>query len=143
MLKIRLARAGSTHKPFYFIVIANAKSARDSGYLEKIGYYNPLLEQGETRGTHIKFSIDQERLKYWYSVGAQPTDKVVSICNVNGLDIFKSLAKTKFIEGEFTGKAKKDIKKILAERKAEADKKAKEKAAAKKAADAAATSAAQ
>jgi small subunit ribosomal protein S16 len=137
MLKIRLARGGSTHKPFYFIVVANSKSARDSGYLEKIGYYNPLLEQGETRGNHIKFSVDEQRLAYWYGVGAQPTDKVVSICNKNNLQIFKSLTK-KITEHEFTGKSRKDVKKVLADRKAEMDKKAKEKAAAKKAVEAAA-----
>ena len=137
MLKIRLARAGSTHKPFYFIVVANSKSARDSGYLEKIGYYNPLLEQGEVRGNHIKFSIDEERLKYWSGVGAKPTEKVISICNQNNLDIFKALTK-QIIKGEFFGKSKKDVKKVLSERKAEVDKKAKEKAAAKKAAEAAA-----
>ena len=129
MLKIRLARGGAVHKPFYFIVVANSKSARDSGYIEKIGYHNPLIEHGEQKGTHLRFSIDSERLKYWISVGARPTNIVVNLCKKNGVTLLEKFVKKVLItENEFKGKSKKDVKKILADRKAQEEKNRKEKA---------------
>ena len=70
--KIRLARGGAKKKPFYRIVVTNSRSPRDGDFIEKIGSYNPLLAQDNAE--RVKF--DTERMKYWLSVGAQPTERV-------------------------------------------------------------------
>jgi len=69
MVKIRLARGGKKKKPYYRVVVADQRSKRDGRYLEHIGFYNPMVSEN-------RFEIDQERLKYWISVGAQPTDRI-------------------------------------------------------------------
>lgn len=70
--KIRLARGGTKKRPYYRIVVASSRNARDGDFIEKIGTYNPLLkDENEKRVT-----IDAERAKYWLSVGALPSDRV-------------------------------------------------------------------
>ncbi len=69
---IRLTRMGRKKRPFYRIVVTDSRKRRDSGWIESIGYYNPLTEP-ET----IKF--DEERLKYWIGVGAKMSDRVQRI----------------------------------------------------------------
>jgi len=71
-LKIRLARAGAKKRPFYHIVIADARSPRDGRFVEKVGSYNPMLLQDNQ--DRVRLNLD--RIKYWLSVGAQPTDRV-------------------------------------------------------------------
>ena len=66
---IRLTRMGRKKKPFYRIVVTDSRKRRDSGWIESIGYYNPVSSPKE-----LKF--DQERLDYWLSVGAQPSERV-------------------------------------------------------------------
>ena len=68
-LKIRLSRAGAKKRPFYRIVAADARSPRDGRFLEKLGTYDPLTEKGT-------LSIKRDRVDYWVSVGAQPTEAV-------------------------------------------------------------------
>lgn len=80
-LKIRLARGGSKKRPFYRVVVAEATSPRDGRFVDKIGTYNPLLEQGHAE----RLVINKERAQYWLSVGAQPTDRVVSFLSNLGL----------------------------------------------------------
>lgn len=80
-LKIRLARGGSKKRPFYRVVVAEATSPRDGRFVEKIGTYNPLLEQGHAE----RLVINKERAQYWLSVGAQPSDRVVSFLSNLGL----------------------------------------------------------
>jgi len=71
-VKIRLARGGSKKKPYYRIVVADARSKRDGKFIEKIGTYNPLLPaEHESRVTLVN-----ERAAYWLHVGAQPTERV-------------------------------------------------------------------
>jgi small subunit ribosomal protein S16 len=72
-LKIRLARGGAKKRPFYSIVVADARSPRDGRFIEKIGTYNPMLP----RENELRIQLDAERAKHWLSVGAQPTDRVV------------------------------------------------------------------
>jgi small subunit ribosomal protein S16 len=80
-LKIRLARGGAKKRPFYSIVVADSRSARDGRFIEKIGTYNPMLPKDhETRIT-----IDEERAKHWLSVGALPTDRVALFFGDRGL----------------------------------------------------------
>jgi len=71
-LKIRLARRGAKKRPFYHIVIADARSPRDGRFIEKVGSYNPMLPQENEE----RVRLDVERIKHWLSVGAQPTDRV-------------------------------------------------------------------
>jgi small subunit ribosomal protein S16 len=80
-LKIRLARGGAKKRPFYSIVVSDARSPRDGRFIEKIGTYNPMLpKEHQTRIT-----IDQDRAKHWLSVGAQPTDRVALFFGNAGL----------------------------------------------------------
>ncbi len=72
MIKIRLSRGGRKNLPFYRIVATNSTSPRDSKFLEKLGTYNPLLDDVNEK----RVVIDKERVEYWLSVGAKPTDKV-------------------------------------------------------------------
>ncbi|MEO1939155.1 30S ribosomal protein S16, partial [Candidatus Thioglobus sp.] len=66
MVKIRLARGGAKKKPFYSIVATDSRKRRDSGYIERIGYFNPVA-----RGQEVRLTIEEDRLDYWASKGAQ------------------------------------------------------------------------
>ncbi|MCI6988480.1 MAG: 30S ribosomal protein S16 [Campylobacter sp.] len=69
---VRLTRVGRKKAPFYRIVVTDSRKRRDSGSIEVIGYYNPMVEP-----EIVKF--DQERLDYWKSVGAKLSDRVARI----------------------------------------------------------------
>jgi small subunit ribosomal protein S16 len=71
-LKIRLARGGAKKRPFYQIVVADARSPRDGRFIERVGTYNPMVDK-----THPeRLTLKTERIQHWLSVGAQPTDRV-------------------------------------------------------------------
>ncbi len=72
MVVIRLARFGRKKKPFYRIVATDSRKRRDSGWIEVLGYYNPLTDPAT-----VKF--DEERLNYWLGVGAKMSDRVKKI----------------------------------------------------------------
>ncbi len=72
MLKIRLRRIGAKKAPFYRIVVAESRFARDGRFVEEIGTYNPLKDPAE-------FTIDLAKAEDWIKKGAQPTDKVKAI----------------------------------------------------------------
>ncbi len=72
MTVIRLTRMGRKKRPFYRIVVTDSRKRRDGGWIESIGYYNPVSKEKE-----IKF--DEERLNYWLSVGAQMSPTVKRI----------------------------------------------------------------
>lgn len=74
MVVIRLARGGAKKRPFYNIVVADSREARDGRYIERVGYYNPIAKGGETR-----LFLVEERIQHWTSVGAQPSDRVHSL----------------------------------------------------------------
>jgi small subunit ribosomal protein S16 len=71
MVVIRLARGGAKKRPFYNVVVADSRRARDGRYVEQVGYYNPMASQGER-----KLNIALERVSYWQSQGAQLSDTV-------------------------------------------------------------------
>ncbi|BCW87392.1 30S ribosomal protein S16 [Alphaproteobacteria bacterium SO-S41] len=71
-LKIRLSRGGTKKRPVYAIVVADSKSPRDGRFIEKLGYYNPLLPRDHA--DRLKFDLD--KAKAWMSKGALPTDRV-------------------------------------------------------------------
>ncbi len=72
MTVIRLARYGRKKKPFYRIVVTDSRKRRDSGWIESIGYYNPLTDPATVK-------IDEERLDYWLSTGAKMSKRVQKI----------------------------------------------------------------
>jgi small subunit ribosomal protein S16 len=71
-VKIRLARGGSKKRPHYSIVVADERAPRDGRFLEKLGTYNPMLPRDNEN--RVVYNI--ERIQYWLSVGAKPTDRV-------------------------------------------------------------------
>ena len=80
-LKIRLARGGAKKRPFYSIVVADARSPRDGRFIEKIGTYNPMVEKDHPQ----RIQINEERAKHWLGVGALPTDRVALFFGNAGL----------------------------------------------------------
>lgn len=79
--KIRLSRGGSKKRPYYRIVVADANSPRDGRFIERVGSYNPMLPQDHAERLLLK----TERIQYWLSVGAQPTDRVARFLANAGL----------------------------------------------------------
>jgi small subunit ribosomal protein S16 len=71
-LRIRLTRGGAKKRPFYHIVVADARSPRDGRFIEKLGFYNPMVP----RDHEDRIRLDGERAKYWLEHGAQPSDRV-------------------------------------------------------------------
>ncbi|MBR1649384.1 MAG: 30S ribosomal protein S16 [Alphaproteobacteria bacterium] len=74
-VRIRLSRGGSKKRPFYRIVAADSRAPRDGRFIEKLGTYNPMLPQDHEQ----RVVVNDERVKYWLGVGAQPTDRLVKI----------------------------------------------------------------
>lgn len=72
MVKIRLARLGRKKRPFYRIVVTDSRKRRDSGWIESIGYYNPLTEPSTVK-------MDLDRLNYWLGVGAKMSERVAKL----------------------------------------------------------------
>ncbi|KAJ3163138.1 hypothetical protein HDU86_002307 [Geranomyces michiganensis] len=72
VVRIRLARWGASKHPFYGIVAANHRAARDGKHLERLGTYNPLPDAAGVK----RIELNMERIKYWLGVGAQPSDRV-------------------------------------------------------------------
>lgn len=71
MVTIRLSRGGTKKRPFYHVTVADSRCARDSRFIERIGFFNPIAAGKEER-----LRIDQERVNYWVGVGAQLSDRV-------------------------------------------------------------------
>ena len=79
MLKLRLSRGGTKKRPVYKIVVAESKFARDGRFIEKLGFFNPLLPKEKKE----RIALEGERIKYWLSQGAQPTNRVARILGEN------------------------------------------------------------
>jgi small subunit ribosomal protein S16 len=71
-LRIRLARAGTKKRPVYHIVIADSRAPRDGRYIERLGYFNPLM----AKDNKDRLKLDLEKCKAWMAKGALPTDRV-------------------------------------------------------------------
>ncbi|AYM06597.1 30S ribosomal protein S16 [Agrobacterium tumefaciens] len=80
-LKIRLARGGSKKRPYYQIVVADARSPRDGRFLEKVGSWNPMLAKDNPQRIELKADL----IKEWIAKGAQPTDRVLRFLAEAGL----------------------------------------------------------
>jgi small subunit ribosomal protein S16 len=72
MLKIRMSRGGAKKRPFYKIVVADSRRPRDGKFIEKVGFFNPLLPKDKQE----RLSLDLERIKFWLSQGAQPSERI-------------------------------------------------------------------
>jgi small subunit ribosomal protein S16 len=81
-LKIRLTRRGAKKRPFYAIVVADARAPRDGRFIEKIGTYNPMLAKD---GPVKRVELDIEKAKAWMAKGAQPTDRVLRFLDAEGV----------------------------------------------------------
>ncbi len=75
MLKLRLSRGGTKKRPVYKVVVADSRFARDGRFIEKVGFFNPLLPKEKKE----RVSLEAERIKYWLGQGAQPTTRVARI----------------------------------------------------------------
>jgi small subunit ribosomal protein S16 len=80
-LKIRLARAGTKKRPVYHVVVADSRSPRDGRFIERLGYFNPLLPKEKPD----RIKLDLERAKTWLAKGAQPTDRVLRFLDAAGV----------------------------------------------------------
>jgi small subunit ribosomal protein S16 len=104
-----MARGGTKKRPFYKIVIADARSPRDGRFIERIGHYNPLLPKDNAD----RVKLDLERAKHWLSHGAQPSDRVERFLAEVGL----AEKKTKFNDPTKSAPRKKAQERLAAEKK--------------------------
>ena len=74
MVTIRLARGGAKKRPFYHVVVTDRRNRRDGRYIERVGFFNPIASGGE-----VRLQMDNERIQYWLSHGAKPSDRVASL----------------------------------------------------------------
>ena len=74
MVTIRLARGGYKKRPFYHLVVADSRCARDGRYIERLGFFNPIA-----RGNEESLRVELDRVAHWVSKGAQPSDRVKSL----------------------------------------------------------------
>jgi small subunit ribosomal protein S16 len=109
MLKIRMSRGGTKKRPFYKIVIADARSPRDGRFIERIGHYNPLLPKEHAD----RIKLDLDRVKHWLSQGAQPSDRIERFLAEAGL----AAKKTKFNDPQKSAPRKKAQERLAAEKK--------------------------
>ncbi|GAB4170576.1 MAG: hypothetical protein Kow00108_04740 [Calditrichia bacterium] len=144
-VRMRLRRMGRKKRPFYRVVVADVKAPRDGRFIESLGYYNPMKDPAEV-------VLKEDRVFYWLSNGAQPTDTVKSLLSNEGLmlkwDLMKRKVEPEKIEEEFKKwQEAKELKKKRLElqkqeeiekQKKEAEKKKKEEEKAAKAAEEAA-----
>ncbi len=80
-IALRLSRGGAKKRPYYRIVAADSRRARDGKYLEQIGIYNPLLAKDDEG----RVKLNEDRIRYWLSVGAQPSDRVLRFLDAAGI----------------------------------------------------------
>lgn len=74
MVTIRLARGGAKNRPFYHVVVTDSRNSRDGRYIERVGFFNPIA-----RGSEERLRLDSERVNYWTSKGAQPSERVAKL----------------------------------------------------------------
>ncbi|HZS65125.1 MAG TPA: 30S ribosomal protein S16 [Xanthobacteraceae bacterium] len=80
-LKIRMARAGTKKRPFYHIVVADSRSPRDGRFIERLGFFNPLLPKDNKE----RLKLDLDKVKAWLAKGALPSDRVLRFLDEAGV----------------------------------------------------------
>ena len=78
---IRMARAGTKKRPFYHIVAADSRAPRDGRFIERLGYFNPLLPKDK----EDRLKLDMDKVKAWMVKGAQPSDRVMRFLDAAGV----------------------------------------------------------
>ena len=78
---IRLARAGTKKRPVYHVVVADSRFPRDGRFIERLGYFNPLL----AKDNELRLKLDMEKVKFWLAKGAQPSDRVSRFLDAAGV----------------------------------------------------------
>ena len=78
---IRMARAGTKKRPFYHIVIADSRAPRDGRFIERLGFFNPLLPKDNT----ARLKLDLDKVKAWLTKGAQPSDRIMRFLDEAGV----------------------------------------------------------
>ena len=74
MVTIRLARTGAKKRPFYHVVVTDQRNKRDGGFIERIGFFNPIATGGEER-----LRLNRARVDHWVAQGAQPSERVAQL----------------------------------------------------------------
>ena len=74
MVTIRLARSGAKKRPFYHLVVTDSRKPRDSGYIERVGYFNPSAREQE-----VRLHVEIDRIDYWRAQGAKPSMRVAGL----------------------------------------------------------------
>ena len=74
MVTIRLALGGAKKRPFYHIVVTDSRSRRDSRYIERLGFYNPMA-----KGQEVRLNLENDRIDYWVGQGAQTSERVAKL----------------------------------------------------------------
>lgn len=130
MVRIRLQRLGRRHRPFFRLNAVDQRAKLDGSVIEELGWYNPVARSGEK-----EYSLNEDRIRHWLSVGAQPTDTVKDILVKHGMydaDTRKAELQLRFGEKmkrvEAERKAAEEAARIEAEEKAKAEAEAKAKA---------------
>jgi small subunit ribosomal protein S16 len=143
-VKIRLARGGAKKRPYYRIVVADSRNARDGRFIEKVGSFNPMLAKDNDN----RVELVKDRVEHWLSQGAVPTDRILSFLNAQKIGqefkVVKDLTKrhnniVELKREEIAARKKAEEEKRKAE---EAERKAEEEAKAKEEAEATAAAAA-
>ena len=137
MFKLRLSRGRTKKRPVYKVVVADGRFARDGRFIEKVGFFNPLLPKEKKE----RIGLEAERIKYWLGQGAQPTTRVARILGenelmpmpANGNNPQKAIPKKDRKKDEGSKESKKEAPKADAAPKAEAKKEAPKADAAPKA----------
>jgi small subunit ribosomal protein S16 len=78
---IRMARAGTKKRPFYHVVVADGRAPRDGRFIERLGFFNPLLPKDNKE----RLKVDFEKVKAWLAKGAQPSDRVLRFLDAEGI----------------------------------------------------------
>ena len=108
---IRLTRGGAKKRPFYHIVAADSRKARDGRYIERLGYYNPIAT-----GKEIPLFLEEDRIEYWTGQGAKPSERVANLLKQFSLGKLKSIPAAE----QGIGKTKKAVTPTAAPKKAAA-----------------------
>ena len=74
MVTIRLARGGAKKRPFYHVVVTDSRSRRDSCYIERLGFFNPIA-----KGQEVRLNLDNDRINHWLAKGAQASERVAKL----------------------------------------------------------------
>lgn len=127
MVRIRLARSGSKKRPFYYLTVADGRYPRDSRFIERVGFYNPIA-----RGQEEQLRVNLERVDHWLTLGGQATDRVKHLVKQARHSVDTSVDETNTLVKNSDTDSVDKTKEVKTEIKAEEEPKPKTKTEAKK-----------